>query len=187
MKERLINEISKDEWMMGILRSVRDLKLPDCWVGAGFIRNKAWDFLHGYSERTPLSDIDVVFLDRINTSQDYENEVKEKLKLVHPQINFEVINQARTHLWHNRGIYQSTEEAISEWVETATCIAARLTIEEEIQIIAPHGLEDLERLILRPVPSLKDINIFNERIKRKVWLEKWPKLKITLQKYYTHP
>ena len=76
MKERLINEISKDKWMMDILRSVRDLNLPDCWIGAGFVRNKAWDFLHEYSQRTPLSDIDVVFLDRTNTSLTKETEIR---------------------------------------------------------------------------------------------------------------
>jgi len=64
MKEILIDSILKDEWMIDILKSVRDLNLPDSWIGAGFVRNKAWDLLHGYTNRTPFADIDVVFLIR---------------------------------------------------------------------------------------------------------------------------
>ncbi|WRQ77412.1 nucleotidyltransferase family protein [Pseudomonas saxonica] len=28
---------------------VRSLNLPDCWIGAGFLRNAVWDYLHGRS------------------------------------------------------------------------------------------------------------------------------------------
>ena len=47
--------------MMDVLRVVRQHQLPDSWVGAGFVRRKVWDNLHGFEEPTPLNDIDVLF------------------------------------------------------------------------------------------------------------------------------
>ena len=55
--------IGEDLWMMGVLRAVRQLQLPDGWVGAGFVRRKVWDTLHGFKEPTLLNDIDVLFFD----------------------------------------------------------------------------------------------------------------------------
>ncbi len=178
MKEKLINEILKDEWMLDILKSVRDLNLPDCWIGAGFVRSKAWDLLHGYTDRTPLTDVDVIFLDKKNITVEYEREIETKLKATNLSVNWEVRNQARTHLWHHSSPYKSTEEAISHWVETATCIGIRILNNNKLDLIAPHGLNDVESLLLKPVPSLKNIETFNKRIKAKDWLNKWPKLKI---------
>ncbi len=178
MRDFLIKEITNDKWMMTLLYSVKDLKLNDCWIGAGFIRNKAWDLLHHYSDRTPLTDIDVIYFDSNNTDQKSEESIKSRLLNQHADINWEVINQARTHIWHNREPYHSTYEAISDWVETATCVAARIDSFDRLEIIAPHGLEDLENLVLRPVPSLTDLSIFHKRVEAKNWLEKWPKLSL---------
>src|SRR6185312_4192753 len=39
--------VARQADMMRLLRSVEELGLPDCWIGAGFIRNTIWDALHG--------------------------------------------------------------------------------------------------------------------------------------------
>jgi len=59
----LLTLIESDTWMMDILSCVEQLQLPDCWVCAGFIRSKVWDYLHDFNERTPLGDIDVIYFD----------------------------------------------------------------------------------------------------------------------------
>lgn len=178
MKELLIAKILEDKWMMSTLKAVQKLELPDCWIGAGFLRNKAWDILHQYPARTALSDIDVVFHNPSRLDTKYEEQLTFKLKKEYPEMNWEVINQARTHLWHGDKPYQSTEEAISKWVETATCVGVRLTEKNKIEIIAPYGLDDLKNLYLRHIPTLKDLSIFEKRIEQKQWLRKWPKLSI---------
>ncbi len=180
MKAELLCRIKNEAWMMNVLKIVQELNLPDCWIGAGFVRNKAWNILHDYSEIISVNDIDIVFFDNKNTTQEYEEFMTNELHKKYPTLNWEVINQARTHLWHNRLPYKSTEEAISEWVETATSLGIRLNKSNQLELIAPHGLFDLENLILRPVPSIKDLNIFYNRIEKKKWLEKWPKLKIQI-------
>ena len=63
--------IARQTEMIRLLRAVEELRLPDCWIGAGFVRNAVWDALHG---RTPdcglLNDVDVVFLDRADFQRD---------------------------------------------------------------------------------------------------------------------
>ncbi|WP_404943225.1 nucleotidyltransferase family protein, partial [Pseudomonas sp. DP16D-T1] len=41
--------ISDDPIRRRMLEIVRSLNLPDCWIGAGFVRNAVWDHLHGRS------------------------------------------------------------------------------------------------------------------------------------------
>lgn len=71
-KDDIIKLISEDDWMMTILATVKSLNLPDWWVCAGFVRSKIWDTLHGYSKRTPLSDIDVIYFDKRNVDESEE-------------------------------------------------------------------------------------------------------------------
>lgn len=40
LKKELIDIIQNDGWMIDILKTVRNLDLNDCWIGAGFVRNK---------------------------------------------------------------------------------------------------------------------------------------------------
>jgi uncharacterized protein len=40
--------IERQPEMMQVLGVTEALGLPDCWVGAGFVRNPVWDALHGF-------------------------------------------------------------------------------------------------------------------------------------------
>ena len=44
-EQDIINLIKNDEWMMSVLGEAEKLCLPDWMIGAGFLRNKVWDFL----------------------------------------------------------------------------------------------------------------------------------------------
>jgi len=188
-KEKIIELIKNDEWMMSVLETVKTLDLPDWYVGAGFIRSKVWDTLHGYTKRTLLPDVDVIYLNREDFSDNevgeestrMENVYEEKLRKMMPKVRWSVTNQARMHLFHNNKPYKTSEEALSEWVETATCVGVRLVDNSQLILSAPRGVDDLTNLILRPIS--KDSNVvkyFYQRIKEKKWLEKWPKLRIVI-------
>lgn len=181
MKEENILEIIKDDvWMMNILRAARTLELPDWMIGAGFIRNKVWDYLHNYSNtEVPTADIDVIYFNPFDVSEETEEEYNQRLNKI-KAANWSVKNQARMHLKHNRNIpYKNTEEALSEWVETPTCIAVRLEHDDSLTLFAPHGIDDLVHLVVRPTPSFVDnLEIFWERVKSKGWQQQWKKLKI---------
>lgn len=188
----LITIIQEDKWMMNILRLVEELRLQDWWIGAGFVRSKVWDYLHGYKIRTPLPDIDVIYFDKSDYAKNEERKFSTKkedafqseLTELFPSVKWSVTNQARMHLMHERPAYKNSEEALSEWSETATCVGVSI-VNNKVILIAPHGVQDLVNLIIRPVPGYAekynhDPKIFENRIKDKKWLEKWPKLTVKL-------
>lgn len=178
--------IESDPWMMEILIMAKKLELPDWWIGAGFVRGKVWDHLHEYTKRTPLPDIDVIYFEHFNPSQLEIMQIKkqekmheETLKKLRPEINWSVTNQSRMHLFHNDNPYHTATQALAQWVETATCVGVTLDEKDNVILTAPRGIEDLVNLILRPTPdNIKDPKTFNERIQKKQWLTKWPKLQI---------
>ena len=186
-EDDIIELIQGDSEMMEIIYLVSKLELLDWMIGAGFVRNKVWDYLHNYSQRSILSDIDVIYFDPDDFEDKEANTHSTKKELEYQKIltdkmpdqNWSVTNQARMHHFHNRKAYHSSEEALSEWVETATCVGVAIDGRGKLTLIAPHGIEDLVNL--RLVPTIKTderIKLFYERIEKKDWLAKWPKLKI---------
>ena len=178
-----------ERWLIDILRAaprsveclkaVRDLGLSDCWIGAGFVRNKVWDVLHGYAAFTELNDVDVVYFNAADTDRVREAEHEQRLAAVLSDVPWSVRNQARMHIRNREAPYIDTADAMSRWVQTATAVGARIDEEGEIHILAPHGLDDLVNLILRPTPSHADRrDMFEALVAEKRWLEIWPKLKV---------
>lgn len=164
---------------MDILRIVKVLDLPDWWIGAGFVRSKVWDYLHGYTIRTAIPDIDIIFFDKNNTTKSYEKEIENFLKKKDPNVFWSVKNQARMHILHDDAPYKDSTEGLSRWVETATCIGIKLNPKNNLILTAPHGTYDLVNLILRPTNNtVEGQRKFEERIKSKHWIKKWPKLQI---------
>ncbi len=180
MTEKEILELVKqDAWMIRILELTRDLNLPDGWIGAGFIRNKVWDHLHGYTERTPLADVDIIYFDPENLEESFEDKLQATLKAIDPTVEWSVTNQARMHIESNEPPYTSSEHALSLWPETPTSVAVRLNENDELELIAPHGIDDLVNLSVNPTPHwCKKPEAYEARLKKKKWEEKWPKLKI---------
>jgi len=180
-EQDIINLIKSDTWMMNVLGEAEKLDLPDWMIGAGFLRNKVWDYLHNIKrEMGDTRDIDLVYFNSINQDENFDKELSKKMKNK-LGIEWEIINQAYAHKWHSRTIpYKNSKEALSEWVETATSVAVNLK-KGELKIIASHGIEDLVNLIVRPVPSYKNnLEIFHKRYSDKKWLQKWNKLKVAI-------
>ncbi len=176
LENKLIEIIENDEWMTDVLKIVRDLNLHDCWIGAGFVRNKIWDKKHG-KNRTELNDIDIIYFDKSNSTKEYDLQIENKLKKLNSKLNWSVKNQSRMHIRNGHKQYTDCNEAVSFWPETATSIAVRLSFENQIEYIAPYGLEDLFNLLVIPTPKF-DLTVYNSRIEKKRWKEKWSKLEI---------
>jgi len=176
----IIELIEDDLWMLEVLKIVKDLYLNDCWVGAGFVRNKVWDHKHEKS-RTALNDIDVIYFDKTKLSSSEDVFIEKKLKKIDPDTKWSVKNQARMHLRNGHQQYLNSENAISFWPETATSVAVRINLDNQIEYIAPYGLKDLFDLVVRPTPKF-DLSIYADRLKRKDWKKKWSKLEIKQSK-----
>lgn len=173
--------LEKDEWRMGVLRAAEVLNLPDCWIGAGFLRNAIWDAIEG-NESPPTRDVDLVYFDPENTEPEIDWAYDEKMKTEYPFAEWEVRNQARMHYVNGFDPYTSTADGIAHWVETATCVAVKLE-DGELKYLFCHGTDDLFGLIARPVSNFKTeelMPLFYARIEKKEWQRKWPSLKIEI-------
>jgi hypothetical protein len=178
MKEMdIIHLVERDEWMMSVLRTARTLNLPDWMIGAGFIRNKIWDHLHGYTERTPLADIDFIYFDLTNLAEEQEKIYDARLREI-LNTQWSTKNQARMSVLNKEEPYCSSEDALAHWIETSTCTAIKLLTDDTLQLIAPHGIEDLVNLKIKPSPSNRARSLYAERIAKKNWSSIWPKLEI---------
>lgn len=180
-EKEILNIIHQDEWMMSILNTVKSLDLPDWMIGAGFVRPKILDYLHGYSERTLLSDVDVIYFNKEDLSEDREKEAEALLSKRMPSVHWSVTNQARMYTINNDEPYISSEDALSHWPETCTCIAVKIDEYGTLILIAPYGIKDFADLRVRPCPKFianHDIKEYKERVMGKRWTVCWPKLSI---------
>jgi hypothetical protein len=173
----VVNFVAAQPVLMAPLRAVATLALPDCWIGGGVIRNAVWDHLHGHPVRIAAgTDVDVVYFDPQSASAERDLQIEWRLSASWPGIPWSVRNQARMHERNGDAPYLSTEDACRRWPETATAIAARLW-DGQVQVIAPHGVDDLVRLIVRPTPAFdRKMQVYEARLATKDWSRRWPRL-----------
>lgn len=172
--------IENDNWMMDVLRAAEEMNLPDWWIGAGFLRNKVWDYLQDNHSK-PTRDVDLVYFNSTDQSAETDWELDATMKTAHPFANWEVRNQARMHYMSDSKPFTSTEDGIKHWVETATCIAVKLE-HGTLKFLFCHGTEDLFNLIARPSPFFNTesrIGTFYSRLEHKQWKQRWPDLRIS--------
>jgi len=170
--------LTSDARSMDILKTARELQMPDWAIGAGFIRTLVWDHI-SHKNSTPLDDVDVLFFEASNLSKNTEKEFELQLMKMRPDIPWSVKNQARMHIRNKTKVASNTTDAMRYWLETPTAVAARIDANDEITILAPFGLDDLFKMIIRPTPAATSkMEQFEARLTTKFWLKNWPELKI---------
>lgn len=174
----ILDLIRNDPEMMRMIKVAEVQQLKDWLIGAGFIRNKVWDTLHGKtSQEGYQSDIDLVYYDPHGNNEEMDRALGEELQ-GSTGVEWEVVNQFYAHKYNAIEPYSSTQDAISKWPETATGIGVT-SKNGELVLVAPHGITDLVEMIIRPSPYMPGaVERVKERMKKKNWLERWPKLKI---------
>jgi len=184
LRARLIGIVRESTWFMAALEAVQSLGLASWCIGAGAVRNLVWDKLHGFNEPSSLPDIDVAYFDPSNLTAERDKELQRKLTAVFPGTPWEVTNQAAVHRWFEEYFGQavapltSLQEAIASWPEYATAIGVTLLEDKTIEVIAPHGLEDLFALVVRHNPVRASVSMFLERLVQKRYSERWPKVRV---------
>ena len=68
---------------------------------------------------------------------------------------------------------------MSYWVEMETAVGVKLSMQGEIEIIAPFGISRLFGNSITINSKRRKTNDFDRRIKEKKWLVHWPNLKIS--------
>ncbi len=151
----------------------------DAWIGAGFVRNAVWDHLSGQdTEALPPADLDVVFHDPVNATAEQDAAFEAALHIAAPDLPWSVRNQARMHERNKHRPYRDVADALAHWPETATAIAARLG-PKSVEILAPFGVEDVLKMIIRPTPAFHTKpEIPLARLEAKGWRTRWPRLRL---------
>ncbi|MDJ0981582.1 MAG: nucleotidyltransferase family protein [Kiloniellales bacterium] len=173
-------EIFAAPWRLDALRAVAALGLPDCWIAAGFLRNPIWDRLHGYTEATPLNDLDVVYFDPEDRSKERDAALEQELLKLSPGLPWSVRNQARMHATNGDRPYTSTEDALRHWLETVSAVGIRLARTGELELLAPFGFDDIFALTVRPTPHARTKRpaAYQARMAKKNWSAVWPRVKV---------
>lgn len=169
----------QDPSRLAVLRAVRALALPDWAVGAGFVRNAVWDYLHHYETPTPLDDVDVLYFDAGDRMKARERTLEAHLAAAMPGVPWSVRNQARMHFRNGDPPYADTEDALRYWLETATCVAVRLEADDRLTVMAPLGLDDLLSLHSGPTARGRERHhAYIERMRAKDWPARWPRVRV---------
>lgn len=165
--------------LMAALAAARALDLASWAIGAGAVRSLVWDDLHGYTQPTVLADIDLVYFDPSAAPQ-ADAHLQQALQLMHPGVHWEVTNQAHVHHWlaDGRPAFGSLEEGIASWPEVATCVGVWRDADENIGVIAPHGLDDLFGLQVRYNPTRAGPATYRQRLAAKQFTRTWPRLRV---------
>ena len=107
-----------------------------------------------------------------------EQAIEHELARMVPQANWQVKNQARMHVAHAHAPYQNCHDAISYWIERETCVAVRLLANDDLDILAPFGLEANFAGTISINPKYPRSEVFKQRLASKNWLTVWPLLKV---------
>lgn len=166
--------------LIEMLKFLQQLE-PSAYFSAGIIRNLVWSILHGQEIDFSDADIDVIYHDSNERNRQKEITLLTRLSTEYPSYRWDVTNQAMVHTWYltaegkKIGALKSLEQAISLWPETATAVAVRW-VNNELEVIAPFGLNDLFELKLRWNTALVPREVFEQRMIKKGFLKRWNRL-----------
>lgn len=170
-------------WFMAALCAARSQRLPDWCLGAGAVRNLVWDHLHGYTTASALPDVDLVYFDA-REAPGIEARHQQDLARRHPELPWELTNQAHVHCWfeqhfdHAVAPLTSLEQAVASWPEYATAIGLRLEADDSLTLIAPFGLDDLFAMRVRRNPARVSLATYRERVASKRYTQRWPQVTV---------
>jgi uncharacterized protein len=169
---------------MRVLEAAWASQAPDCWVGAGALRDLVWDQLHAGFSPERVKDVDVAFFDPHDLRPERDQAVEDQLTRLLPGERWDAKNQAAVHLWYERRFglavepLHSTADGVATWPETATAVAVRLRGDGELAIIAPCGLSDLLTGVWRRNPRRVTVEESRRRIRAKRVAERWPRVRV---------
>ena len=166
-----------------IARELFALALPDAWLVSGCLVQSVWNALTGRPIGYGIADYDVFYFDG-DTSWAAEDAVIRTVaaRVGDLGVKVEVRNQARVHLWYaaKHGLpyppLKSSTEGIDRFLTQNTMIGIRRT-GEAYDVYAPHGLDDVAALIVRPNPR-PGFSATNYAAKAARWKTLWPELTV---------
>jgi hypothetical protein len=179
--ELLLEIVTNNPIVNDVLIEVSGWGLKDYYIGAGCINQSVWNYQSGFPLEHGIKDIDLVYYDKEDLSNDGEKRYHDKLQQAFPLMNIkiDVKNQASVHLWYEDHFgyaikpYESLEQAINTWPTTATAVGIQMN-KGQCDIYAPFGLNDLFGRIVRANKAQITREIYEKKTSK--WLQIWPDL-----------
>lgn len=165
-----------------ILDKMENIGCEDCWLTAGCLAQTVWNINHHYNPENSISDYDLFYFDK-DTSYEAEDYYIQKTKKVfeYVDVNIEIRNQARIHLWYENkfGIpYEQNKcsfDGIKNFLSETNALGVRKK-GDDFEIYAPFGVDLCLDGIVKPNKNLKAFD--NYKLKTERWKKEWPNLKI---------
>ena len=177
--EKFLNITLENVINIELVSRLPQLGLDQCMLTAGCLFQTIWNHQSKLPLTWGIKDYDVFYFDK-DLSFEAENKIINSAQELFRDldINVELKNQARVHLWYSSrfgGQYpklESTKEGIDRYLISGTCLGLDV---ETHQIYAPNGLSDTEQGILRINPKNYKLDLFYQKAKsyqdRWSWLE----------------
>jgi hypothetical protein len=182
-EDRLIEAVLRNRANRIILKRLLELGLADAWLVSGSVFQTVWNVLTGRAPDYGIKDYDIFYFDA-DTSWEAEDAIIRHVTAAFSDINVlvEVRNQARVHLWYRSKFgsayppLQSSTEGIDRFLAVVAQIGIR-PAQTSYDVYAPHGLEDISTLTVRPNRcSNFSANLYEA--KAAAWKARWPELKV---------
>jgi hypothetical protein len=153
------------------------------YLSAGCIHQTVWNYLTGRDLEKNIKDYDLIYYDPRDLTKESEKKEASRINKLfsHLDIEIEVINEARVHLWPKNKLgkkieqYKSCEESIDTWLTTVTTIGVTKR-KGKIVVYSTYGLEDTFNITVRPNKAFNDRGYYEKKVNK--WKENWPNLKI---------
>ncbi|UJW83334.1 nucleotidyltransferase family protein [Hydrogenophaga sp. SL48] len=164
-----------------LLQRLGGLGLPQCRLTAGCLFQAVWNRQAGRAPGWSVNDHDVFYFDGDDLSWEAEDRVIQAVQALTADlgVKVEVKNQARVHLWY-RDRFQAdypqltrTTDGIDRYLVACTCVGIDVRTRA---LYAPHGLDELQRGVLRMNPRLAQPAMFRD--KARSYQQRWPWLSI---------
>lgn len=181
---RTIAAVRSDPVCEAILDRLPRLGLPDWWLTAGAVFQNVWNAVDRRPPGHGIKDYDVFYFDDSDLSWEAEDNVIQRVAAMFHDIDatIEIRNEARVHLWYEGkfGVavqpFTSARDAIDAFASTTCCVAVTST-RKGLQVYAPHGLEDVFALHMRPNPRLAPRAVYDTKVRQ--YQQRWPSLTAT--------
>jgi uncharacterized protein len=181
--ERLIEAVLQNRANQIILQRLPEFGLPDAWLVAGSVIQTAWNVLTGRAPDYGIKDYDILYFDADTSWEAEDANIRRVAAAVSDiSVSVEVRNQARVHLWYPNkfGIGYPPLQRATQGIDRFLTVAAQIGIrpaEGNYHIYAPHGLEDLSTLTIRP-NLCPNFSAHLYEAKAAAWKARWPELTI---------
>ena len=181
-EQDILKQFKADKDLMTILTMIRSLQLKESWLAAGSVRNFIQNYLSNQPGFDKETDVDVIFFDPA-ISYEETLKIETKLKENYPNYSWELKNQVYMHIHNpNTEPYRDSRDAMSKYPERCTAIGLRLLDNDQLELFAPYGLDDILEFRIASTPHfLEDADrrpLYNMRIQKKDWQKKWNNLQI---------